>query len=103
MNRPDIDHSKIILYGRSLGGAVAIALASLEDYSDDILALIVENTFTSIPDIAIHLFSWIKNLPKVFYRNQVRDGFDLISFRLNSFDLLSFHLISFVSMQLGLI
>eukprot|EP00794_Sanderia_malayensis_P012211 gene12211-13469_t len=70
LSRPDIDHSKIILYGRSLGGAVAIALATHEDYADHVFTLIVENTFTSIPDIAKHLFYWIKNLPQVCYRNQ---------------------------------
>ncbi len=71
LNRKDLDHSRIVIYGRSLGGAVALALASHEDFSNSIFALIVENTFTSIPDMAKHLFSWIRKLPRVFYRNQV--------------------------------
>lgn len=71
LNRQDIDHEKIVLYGRSLGGAVAIDLATNENYAEHIFALIVENTFTSIPDIACHMFFWIKRLPTVCYRNQV--------------------------------
>ena len=71
LNRQDIDHDKIIIYGRSLGGAVAIDLATNDGYAEHIFALIVENTFTSIPDIACHMFSWIKRLPTVCYRNQV--------------------------------
>ncbi|KAF8995029.1 Alpha/Beta hydrolase protein [Cyathus striatus] len=39
----------VVLYGQSLGGAVAIDLASREP--SKISALIVENTFTSLPDI----------------------------------------------------
>ena len=37
---PNIDHSKIILFGRSLGGAVAIAMAA--KHSDEVMALFVE-------------------------------------------------------------
>lgn len=71
LNRQDIDNEKIIIYGRSLGGAVAIDLAINDVLAEHIFALIVENTFTSIPDMACHMFSWIKRLPTVFYRNQV--------------------------------
>ena len=71
LKREDIDHERIILYGRSLGGAVAIDLATNQDYSEHIFALIIENTFTSIPDIACHMFPWIQKLPIVCYRNQV--------------------------------
>ena len=71
LNRQDIDHSKIVIYGRSLGGAVAIGIAANPDYMDNILAVIVENTFTSIPAIARHMFSWINKLPLVCYRNRV--------------------------------
>ncbi|XP_065063388.1 protein ABHD13-like [Rhopilema esculentum] len=70
LKRDDIDHERIILYGRSLGGAVAIDLATNQDYSEHIFALIIENTFTSIPDIACHMFPWIQKLPIVCYRNQ---------------------------------
>ena len=50
-SREDLDSSKIVIFGRSLGGAVAIDLASRCDYRDRLLALVVENTFTSIPDL----------------------------------------------------
>nr|XP_006820729.1 PREDICTED: alpha/beta hydrolase domain-containing protein 13-like [Saccoglossus kowalevskii] len=56
LKRSDIDPSKIILFGRSLGGAVAINVASSPKYRDKLCALIVENTFTSIPDVAKVLF-----------------------------------------------
>lgn len=50
-NRKDLDPSKIVVHGRSLGGAVAIAAAAHPECSD-LLAVIIENTFTSLPDIA---------------------------------------------------
>lgn len=57
-----IDTSQIVLYGRSLGGAVAIQLASqLCDVADGPLpaALIVGNTFTSIPDLLDSVYPWL--------------------------------------------
>jgi alpha-beta hydrolase superfamily lysophospholipase len=39
------------VYGRSLGGAVAINLASQQVYQNVIKGLILENTFTSISDM----------------------------------------------------
>jgi fermentation-respiration switch protein FrsA (DUF1100 family) len=43
---------RIILFGRSLGGAVALYLASHETPG----ALILESTFTSVPDLAAKLY-----------------------------------------------
>ena len=51
---PKIDNRKIIIYGRSLGGAVGIYAASKFDY---IWALIVENTFTSLPTLISQTYS----------------------------------------------
>ncbi|KAL0909722.1 hypothetical protein M5K25_020615 [Dendrobium thyrsiflorum] len=48
--RNDIDTRKIIVFGRSLGGAVGSALA--KNNPDKVSALILENTFTSILDMA---------------------------------------------------
>ena len=48
-DRVDVDSSKIILFGRSLGGAVAIALASR--HPQKVAGTIVENTFTSMSDM----------------------------------------------------
>jgi fermentation-respiration switch protein FrsA (DUF1100 family) len=46
---------QIIAFGESLGGAVAAELALREDLA----GLILENTFTSIPDIGAELFPWL--------------------------------------------
>lgn len=55
------------------GGAVAIDLASKPEYASRIWCLIVENTFTSIPDMAKVLLSWrmLQYLPLIFYKNKV--------------------------------
>lgn len=49
LSRTDIDTRRVIVFGRSLGGAVAIDLAS--HMSNRIAGLIVENTFTNIPSM----------------------------------------------------
>jgi len=74
--RPDLATNKIVVFGRSLGGAVAVDLASRSKNKDRIGALIIENTFTSIPDIAKILFpfKFIKMLPVWFYKNQFKSG-----------------------------
>jgi len=58
----ELSQKPIILYGHSLGGAVAIDLASRNP--SKINALIVQNTFTSLPDVVrgwptIGIFSFI--------------------------------------------
>ncbi|XP_047543994.1 protein ABHD13 [Vanessa atalanta] len=72
MQRNDIDRTQIILFGRSLGGAVAIDLASRLEYKNKIWALIVENTFTSIPDMAKILLKWrcLNWLPMFCHKNK---------------------------------
>jgi fermentation-respiration switch protein FrsA (DUF1100 family) len=45
----------VILMGRSLGGAVAVALAS----ANGAQALVLENTFSSMPDVAAGLYPWL--------------------------------------------
>ena len=49
LNRADINHSKLFVFGRSLGGAVAIDLAARNP--DLVKALVIENSFTSVPDM----------------------------------------------------
>ena len=49
-SRPDFDRDRTLLFGRSLGGAVAIYAA--EGHKERYKAMIVENTFTSIEDMA---------------------------------------------------
>lgn len=71
MSRTDIDTNKVVVFGRSLGGAVAISLASNELYLDKAFALIVENTFTSIPSMANQLvMNGISKLPYFCFRNK---------------------------------
>ncbi|CAH0684363.1 unnamed protein product [Chilo suppressalis] len=72
MQRSDIDRSKIIIFGRSLGGAVAIDLTSRLEYRNKIWALIVENTFTSIPDMAQIILKWkcLSWLPQFCHKNK---------------------------------
>jgi fermentation-respiration switch protein FrsA (DUF1100 family) len=47
--REDIDPRRIVVFGRSLGGAVAVHLASARPL--DVACLVLENTFTSVPDL----------------------------------------------------
>jgi len=49
--RQDLNHRKIFVFGQSLGGAVAITLAS--NNLNSICGVIVENTFTSVDDMVI--------------------------------------------------
>ena len=44
-------NNKVVVYGQSLGGAVAIQLVEKNQDSSDVVALILENTFTSIRDM----------------------------------------------------
>ncbi|KAF7215665.1 protein ABHD13 [Nothobranchius furzeri] len=70
MSRPDLDKTKVVLFGRSLGGAVAVHLASVNPHR--VAAIIVENTFLSIPHMAATLFSVMpmRLLPLWCYKNQ---------------------------------
>lgn len=47
--------SNIVMFGRSMGASVASRLAS----KNQPLALIVESSFTSVPDIAQELYPWL--------------------------------------------
>jgi len=56
---------KIIIYGQSLGGAIAAELALRKNP----VALIIESSFTSIPELAMDLYPWlpVKILSKYHY------------------------------------
>lgn len=47
-----VPRDRIVVMGTSLGGAVAIHLAAHDKYARRVLAVIVENTFTSVGDMA---------------------------------------------------
>lgn len=55
VNAAGVKPEKIILYGGSLGGGVAIDLASRRPHR----ALVVTATFTSMPDLAQKLYPWL--------------------------------------------
>jgi uncharacterized protein len=56
--RADVDPSKIIGYGASLGGAVLIDLATKRDVS----ALIIDSTFTNARDMARRIYPFVPSL-----------------------------------------
>ncbi|CAH9098488.1 unnamed protein product [Cuscuta europaea] len=58
IQRTDIETSKIFVFGRSLGGAVGAVLT--KNNPDNVSALILENTFTSILDMAGVLLPFLK-------------------------------------------
>lgn len=69
----NINNDQIILWGRSLGGAVVADIASRDKYK----GIILESTFTNIRDVGIHLcstkilesnFNFWSNLSKNFIR-----------------------------------
>lgn len=47
-DRPDLKNTKVVVYGQSLGGAVAIQLVAGNQGEGRIAGLILENTFTSM-------------------------------------------------------
>lgn len=51
----NFDHKRILVHGHSLGGAVAIALAS----DAPVHAMIVENAFTSLVDVGSDIYWWL--------------------------------------------
>ena len=50
-----IDPSRIVIFGRSLGGGPATWLATQHDAG----ALLLESAFTSVPDMAAHHYPWL--------------------------------------------
>jgi pimeloyl-ACP methyl ester carboxylesterase len=64
-----IDASKIFLFGRSLGGAVAVDLAQYaEQHQLPLAGVIVENTFKSISEMVDHMMPYIAPLKALVLR-----------------------------------
>ena len=65
-----IPAAQIVLFGRSLGGAVAAQLASEVAPA----ALVIESSFTSVPDIAADVYAWlpVKLLSRFSYNTRLR-------------------------------
>ncbi|TVS12016.1 MAG: alpha/beta hydrolase [Wenzhouxiangella sp.] len=55
VDEADVPPERIVLFGRSMGGAVAARLAGQVEAG----ALILESTFTSVPDIAGEIYWWL--------------------------------------------
>ncbi|MFH1877742.1 MAG: alpha/beta hydrolase [Candidatus Omnitrophota bacterium] len=55
LSRGDVDEQKIILYGKSLGGAVAVDLAAKGKGA----MLILDSTFTSVGDVAREIYPFL--------------------------------------------
>ena len=100
LSRKDINTSRIIPFGQSIGGAVVIDLVisncnkliiiwwilfnricdifKAMKINDNLYAIIVENTFTTLPEIGRELFNGIPGvtfLPDIFFKNQVGTNF----------------------------
>lgn len=57
LSRADVCKEKIVLYGQSIGGAVAIDLAARNQ--SKIWAIVLENTFLSLHKLIPHVMPWI--------------------------------------------
>lgn len=67
--RADLSDSKIIIYGQSLGGAVAINLVSSNQDREDIGGLILENTFLSIRKLIPTIFPPARYLARLCHQH----------------------------------
>ncbi len=67
--RAGVAEGEIVLMGRSLGGAVAVELAA----GDEAKGLVLENTFSSVPDVAASFYPWLP------VRLLIRNRFDAAS------------------------
>ncbi len=65
VNDQQVPPERVLLYGQSLGGAVAIDVASRRPHR----ALILVSTFTSFPDMAQVMFPWLPG--RYFVRNRL--------------------------------
>jgi fermentation-respiration switch protein FrsA (DUF1100 family) len=66
LSRDDIDRSRVYLFGRSLGGAVALYLGS--KHSSAIAGTIIENSFYSIDKMVDQIFPALRPLKRLVLR-----------------------------------
>lgn len=66
----------IVLYGRSLGGGVVAQLASEVDAK----GLIIESSFTSVPDVADDIYWWIPLQQLMTVRYETKDKIDSVEY-----------------------
>lgn len=73
--RHDLDLNQIVLFGRSLGGAVAIDVGADPEYYQKLMCVVLENTFTSIPEMAVSIIHQsIRYFPQFMFKNLVSVG-----------------------------
>jgi fermentation-respiration switch protein FrsA (DUF1100 family) len=60
-SRDDVDQDRIVLFGRSLGGAVAVEMAARHDF----YAVLLESPFTSIQAMARHHYPFLPGVGKL--------------------------------------
>ena len=71
LDHPHLDDSKVFIFGRSLGGAVAFHAADHAERTNKPLAgIIVENTFDSIGNMVDILFPFLSPFKDVLLRNK---------------------------------
>lgn len=68
----DAEQPPVVVYGGSLGGGVAIQLA----LEKPLKGLIIENTFTSVPDLGARLYPWlpVRQLGRARYDSLAKVG-----------------------------
>ena len=72
-SRKDLKDSKIVVFGQSIGGAVAIDLVSKNQHNTDIKALMLENTFLSIAKMipsAVPAAKWLTPFCHEYWRSE---------------------------------
>ncbi|GAA6054362.1 hypothetical protein JCM3770_003337 [Rhodotorula araucariae] len=58
LSHPELEKTQIFVYGQSIGGAVAIFLASQN--AQRVKGLIIENTFLSLPNLVPHVLPFLR-------------------------------------------
>ncbi|KAJ6120438.1 Protein bem46 [Penicillium sp. IBT 18751x] len=66
--RPELSDTKFVIYGQSLGGAVAINLVATNQEHGDISGLILENTFLSIRKLIPSVFPPARYLARLCHQ-----------------------------------
>eukprot|EP00047_Mylnosiga_fluctuans_P009652 m.12402 g.12402 ORF g.12402 m.12402 type:complete len:374 (+) comp2727_c0_seq2:74-1195(+) len=70
LSRSDVCRDQIILFGRSIGGAVALDIAADPRFRGLLTAVMVENTFTSIHAVSALYVPWTRWLPSWMFRDK---------------------------------
>ena len=72
-SRDDLKNNKIVIFGQSIGGAVAIDLVSKNQDTGDIKGLVLENTFLSIAKMipnAVPVAKWLTPFCHEYWRSE---------------------------------